>query len=170
VNLAGAAERLAGRHLYLCTGDRPDLEAFLMACLRGGVDLVQLREKHLDARSLVARARVAATCCREFGVPFVVNDRPDVALECGADGVHVGQEDVMPGTARRILGPGAIVGLSTHSPSELAASRTEPVDYPGGGPPGLRHRWRTAGDGARARGRRSPALRRRPLPHPIARP
>lgn len=127
-------EALAGRRLYLCTPDRPDLEAFLEACLRGGVDVVQLREKHLAARQLVERARVAKRICADHGVPFVVNDRPDVALESGADGVHVGQDDVSPQVARRILGPHALVGRSTHAPDELEASTSEPVDYVSAGP------------------------------------
>ena len=125
---------LAGRRLYLCTPDRPDLSTFLEACLRGGVDVVQLRDKHLEARPLVARARLAALVCRDHGVPFVLNDRPDLALESGADGVHVGQDDAPPALARRILGPGALVGLSTHAPAELAAAAGEPVDYLSAGP------------------------------------
>ena len=131
---ASGEGRLAGRHLYLCTPDRPDLPAFLDACLRGGVDVVQLREKHLEARALVARAKVAARCCADWDVPFLVNDRPDVALDAGADGVHVGQDDIAPAVARRILGPAALVGLSTHAPAELEASRAEPVDYVSAGP------------------------------------
>ncbi|MFN2609211.1 MAG: thiamine phosphate synthase [Acidimicrobiales bacterium] len=125
---------LAGRRLYLCTPDRPDLAAFLEACIAGGVDVVQLREKHLDARPLLARARLAAAVCRSGGVPFVLNDRPDLALEVGADGVHVGQDDAPPALARRILGPGAIVGFSTHAPDELDAAAAEPVDYLSAGP------------------------------------
>jgi thiamine-phosphate pyrophosphorylase len=124
----------AERRLYLCTPDRPDLEAFIAACVRGGVDIVQLRDKDLDARSVLVRARVARTVCADLGVPFILNDRPDLALEVGADGVHVGQEDASPALARRILGPRAIVGLSTHSPEDLAAAAAEPVDYLSAGP------------------------------------
>ncbi|MGH9282541.1 MAG: thiamine phosphate synthase, partial [Acidimicrobiales bacterium] len=127
-------ERLAGRRLYLCTPDRPDLAEFLAACIRGGVDVVQLRDKELEARPLLARAAVAAGVCRDAGVPFLLNDRPDLALEVGADGVHVGQDDAPPALARRLLGSGAIVGLSTHAPAELDASRSEPVDYVSAGP------------------------------------
>jgi thiamine-phosphate pyrophosphorylase len=127
-------DRLAGRRLYLCTADRPDLETFLDACIAGGVDLVQLRDKHLDARPLLARARLAAAVCREHGVPFILNDRPDLALEVGADGVHVGQDDAPPALARRLLGPDAIVGFSTHAPAELEAAAREPVDYVSTGP------------------------------------
>ena len=125
---------LAGRRLYLCTPDRPDLATFLLACLRGGVDVVQLRDKQLDARPLIARARLAAAVCRDHGVPFILNDRPDLALEAGADGVHVGQDDAPPTLARRILGTRALVGLSTHAPAELAAAAEEPVDYLSAGP------------------------------------
>lgn len=128
------ADALDGRRLYLCTPDRPDLAEFLTACIRGGVDIVQLRDKHLEARPLLARAAVAAAVCREAGVPFLLNDRPDLALEVGADGVHVGQEDAPPALARRLLGPDAIVGYSTHSRAELDASVTEPVDYVSAGP------------------------------------
>ena len=120
--------------LYLCTPDRPDLERFLASCIRGGVDVVQLREKHLDARPLLERARLALRVCRGLGVPFVLNDRPDLALEVGADGVHVGQDDAPPALARRILGPDAIVGHSTRCGAQLAAAAGEPVDYVSVGP------------------------------------
>ena len=122
------------RRLYLCTPDRPDLEAFLAACIEGGVDLVQLRDKVLDARPLLARAAVARQVCHDHGVPFVLNDRPDLALEVGADGVHVGQDDAPPALARRLLGPEAIVGFSTHAPAELDAAAPEPADYLSAGP------------------------------------
>lgn len=131
---AAEAGPLAGRRLYLCTPDRPDLDRFIAAAVRGGVDVVQLRDKHLEARPLLERARLAARVCRDLGVPFVLNDRPDLALEAGADGVHVGQDDAPPALCRRILGPGAIVGLSTHAPAELDAAQAEPVDYLSAGP------------------------------------
>jgi thiamine-phosphate pyrophosphorylase len=125
---------LAGRRLYLCTPDRPDLAEFLSACIAGGVDVVQLRDKDLEARPLLQRARLAAAVCRDHGVPFVLNDRPDLALEVGADGVHVGQDDVPVSLARRILGPDAIVGLSTHSETDLAVAVDEDVSYLSAGP------------------------------------
>jgi thiamine-phosphate pyrophosphorylase len=125
---------LAGRRLYLCTADRPDLESFVAACIRGGVDIVQLRDKRLEARALLERARAALAVCRDHGALFVLNDRPDLALEAGADGVHVGQDDAPPILARRIVGPAAVVGLSTHSPAELEGSGAEPVDYVSVGP------------------------------------
>ena len=130
----GERPGLRGRSLYLCTGNRPDLESFLDACIDGGVDVVQLRDKDLEARQIVERGRLAARVCADRGVPFIMNDRPDLALEVGADGVHVGQDDASPRLARKILGPDVIVGLSTHAPAELDASLSEPVDYVSAGP------------------------------------
>ena len=125
---------LTGRRLYLCTADRPNLVSFLAACMRGGVDIVQLRDKDLEARPLLARATEAAAVCADFGVPFVLNDRPDLAMACGADGVHVGQDDVPPEVCRQILGPDAIVGFSTHAPAEWDATPGPIVDYLSAGP------------------------------------
>ena len=129
-----AVRNLVGRSLYLCTADRPDLAPFLSACITGGVDIVQLRDKDLEARTIVERGRLAARVCADHGVPFLLNDRPDLALDVGADGVHVGQDDASPALARRILGPEALVGLSTHGPADLDASVAEPVDYVSAGP------------------------------------
>lgn len=126
--------RIGDRWLYLCTPDRPDLAPFLAACIRGGVDVVQLRDKHLEARPLVQRARLALSVCHDHGVPFILNDRPDLALEVGADGVHVGQDDAPVGLARRILGAETLVGLSTHDPDQLDATQSQPVDYVSAGP------------------------------------
>ena len=125
---------LASRRLYLCTPDRPDLAAFVGATIRGGVDVVQLREKNLDARQLLERALVVRKVCADNGVPFILNDRPDLALEAGADGVHLGREDAPCELARRILGPGATIGHSTHSPEDLEDALTLPVDYLSAGP------------------------------------
>jgi thiamine-phosphate pyrophosphorylase len=125
---------LAGRRLYLCTADRPDLASFLASCIRGGVDIVQLRDKNLEARPLLTRATEAAEVCADFGVPFILNDRPDLALACGADGVHVGQDDTPPEVARRILGPNAIIGFSTHAPAEWDAAAGGVADYLSAGP------------------------------------
>jgi thiamine-phosphate pyrophosphorylase len=115
-----ARRRLNDCHLYLCTPDRPDLERFVASCIAGGVDIVQLREKHLDAKPLIERARLVRSVCLGSGVPFILNDRPDLALEVEADGVHVGQDDAPVALARRILGADAIVGLSTHGATDLA--------------------------------------------------
>ena len=132
----GAPVGIGDRRLYLCTPDRSDLLEFVTACIAGGVDVVQLREKSLDDRALVRRADALAARCRDRGVPFILNDRPDLALACGADGVHVGQDDCPPAVARRILGQEAIVGLSTHAPTELDAAGAQPVDYVSAGPVG----------------------------------
>jgi thiamine-phosphate pyrophosphorylase len=129
-----AGRDLSGRRLYLCTPDRPDLADFVAACIAGGVDVVQLREKHLEARALLARANLVGDVCRSHAVPFVLNDRPDLALESGADGVHVGQDDAPVSLARRILGADAIVGLSTHGPDDLAGAASEDVTYISAGP------------------------------------
>jgi thiamine-phosphate pyrophosphorylase len=92
------------------------------ACIAGGVDVVQLREKHLEAKPLLEKARVVRAVCADAGVPFILNDRPDLALEGGADGVHVGQDDAPVALARRILGPDALIGLSTHDAADLAGA------------------------------------------------
>jgi thiamine-phosphate pyrophosphorylase len=126
--------QLRERRLYLCTPDRPDLESFLVACIKGGIDIVQLRDKEADARTIISRAKLARAVCNDHGVPFILNDRPDLALEVGADGVHVGQEDAPPGLARQILGEHAIVGLSTHSVPQLSGAMGAPVDYLSAGP------------------------------------
>jgi thiamine-phosphate pyrophosphorylase len=129
-----APRAIADCHLYLCTPDRPDLTDFVAACIDGGVDIVQLREKQLDARPLVERARLVRDVCAGRGVPFILNDRPDLALEVGADGVHVGQDDAPAGLARRILGPQAIIGLSTHRAADLQLAAGEDVAYLSAGP------------------------------------
>jgi thiamine-phosphate pyrophosphorylase len=135
---AGMGERrraaLERARLYLCTPDRPDLADFISAVCAAGVGIVQLRDKELDDRAIVERAGVAREAAHAAGALFVLNDRPDLAVACGADGVHVGQDDVPAAEARRIVGPDALVGLSTHSPDELAASAAEPVDYISAGP------------------------------------
>jgi thiamine-phosphate pyrophosphorylase len=118
----------ADRHLYLITPARPDLADFLEAAVRGGVDLVQIREKELRDRELLAVLEEARAVTRELGVPLVVNDRPDLAVLCGADFVHVGLDDVSVDDARRF---GLGVGLSTHSRGEIDAAS---ADYLGVGP------------------------------------
>lgn len=113
---------------------RDDLERFLVDVITGGVDVVQLRDKQLDAKGLIEAARRAHQVCLDHGVPFVLNDRPDLALEIGADGVHVGQDDAPASLCRRLLGPDAIVGLSTHELAELDPALDEPVSYLSAGP------------------------------------
>jgi thiamine-phosphate pyrophosphorylase len=128
---------LRHRRLYLCTPDRPDLDRFVDQCVTGGVDIVQLRDKVLPDGPLVERAAVAQSVCAHHGVPFILNDRPDLAADIGADGVHVGQDDLEPVAVRAVVGEEAIVGLSTHAPAELAAAlgpEPAPVDYLSAGP------------------------------------
>jgi len=114
--------------LYLITPARPDLETFLGAAVRGGVDIVQLREKSLADGELLTVLQQAREVTRRMGVPLVVNDRPDLARLAEADYVHVGQED-LPVEAARVFGVG--VGQSTHAPAELDATV---ADYAGVGP------------------------------------
>jgi thiamine-phosphate pyrophosphorylase len=118
----------AESRLYLVTPARPDLAAFLEAAVRGGVDLVQLREKTLPDGALLGALEEAREVTRRLGVPLVVNDRPDLAVLVGADLVHVGQDDLPVPAAR---GFGLPVGLSTHSEAELARAR---ADYVAVGP------------------------------------
>lgn len=124
----------ATRRLYLCVGLRDDLEEFLPAVLRGGVDVVQLREKVASAPEQLKAARVMASICREFDVPFVMNDSPELALSAGADGVHVGQDDASVAHCRALLGAEAIVGLSTHSSEEFEHALPEETTYLSAGP------------------------------------
>lgn len=130
-------ERLRTARLYFCCEARPrgeDPAALLTAALRGGVDIVQLREKSLPRREIERAAQTFRRVCDNHGALFVVNDDPDLARACDADGVHVGQDDIAPAEVRELLGPDAIVGLSTHSEEQLAASAAEPVDYVSAGP------------------------------------
>ncbi|MGO9560629.1 MAG: thiamine phosphate synthase [Acidimicrobiales bacterium] len=126
--------RIGERRLYLCTPDREDLASFIEACVAGGVDVVQLREKLTPPSHLLSRANLARRVCADLGVPFIVNDSPQLAVECEADGVHVGQDDMAASEARRIVGPERIVGLSTHEPAQLEVALGEPVDYVSAGP------------------------------------
>ncbi len=129
-------ERLSRARLYVVTGarrERGDLPEFLEAILSAGVDIVQLREKDAEAGDLLRWGETFRGTAERHGALFTVNDRPDVALALGADGVHVGQNDLPPSVARRILGPDALVGLSCHSPEQLDAA-PEDADYVTAGP------------------------------------
>jgi thiamine-phosphate pyrophosphorylase len=129
--------RLAAARLYLVCGCMPgerELEDFLPAAISGGVDVVQLRDKRLEDGFLVEAASVAADVCEEHGVLFILNDRPDVAAQVRADGVHLGQDDMSVARARAIVGPDMLVGLSTHAPGEIDAADPALVDYIGVGP------------------------------------
>ena len=127
-------DALLNRHLYLCVAHREDMATFLPAVLRGGVDVVQLREKDLDDEVRAATARLMVPICRDFDVPFIMNDSPELALAVGADGVHVGQDDVAVARCRELLGPEAIVGLSTHSRQEFDDALDQSATYFSAGP------------------------------------
>lgn len=131
-------ERLAAARLYLCTDGRRasgDLAEFLDAVLAGGVDIVQLREKGLEAREELALLEVFADACRRHGALLAVNDRADVALAAGADVLHLGQDDLPVPVARQVLGPGPLIGQSSHSPAQsAAAAAADGVDYFCAGP------------------------------------
>jgi thiamine-phosphate pyrophosphorylase len=130
--------RLADARLYLCTDARRaqgDLVSFLDAVLGAGVDIVQLREKGLEAREELALLEVFAEACRRHGRLLAVNDRADVALAAGADVLHLGQDDLPVPVARQILGPGPLIGRSSHDPAQADAAADEPgVDYFCAGP------------------------------------
>jgi thiamine-phosphate pyrophosphorylase len=113
---------LADRRLYLVTPVRPDFAAFLEAAIRGGVDVVQVRERSLPDGELLDSLAEARAATAAHGVPFGVNDRPDLAVLAQADFVHVGQDDIPVEAAR---GFGLPVGLSTHAPGEIDAARSE---------------------------------------------
>ena len=102
-------------------------------CVRGGATLVQLRNKHSETRALIEEARAIKQALAPFAVPFVVNDRVDVAMASGADGVHLGQDDMAVEDARRLLGANVIIGLSIKSVEEADAARLDLVDYVGSG-------------------------------------
>jgi thiamine-phosphate pyrophosphorylase len=124
---------LRAARLYLVCGEQTD--AFLERALRGGVDIVQLRLKDADDETTIATARRYVAVCRAHGVPLILNDRPDLVSATGADGVHVGQDDLPVAQARALVGPDRIVGLSTHSPAQIDAAAAQPeVDYIGVGP------------------------------------
>jgi thiamine-phosphate pyrophosphorylase len=128
--MGSLSERLRSAVLYLVCGSQPD--AFLEAALRGGVDIVQLRMKDADDDDVVRVARRFKRTCEEHEALFILNDRPDLAAEVGADGVHIGQDDVGVDEARRIVGAERLVGLSTHTPEQIDGAAD--VDYIGVGP------------------------------------
>jgi thiamine-phosphate pyrophosphorylase len=122
--------RLADARLYLCTGNRPDLAEFADAALAGGVDVIQLREKGIEARDELAALEVLAEACARHGALLSVNDRADVALAAGADVLHLGQDDLPVRWAREVLGDDVVIGRSTHDEAQAKAAIDEPgVDY-----------------------------------------
>jgi thiamine-phosphate diphosphorylase len=128
-------ERLRTARLYFVCDARPnggDPEALLSTALTGGVDIVQLREKELDRRAIERAGTTFRRLCDTYSAPFIVNDDPDLARACDADGVHLGQDDAPVAEARAILGPEALIGLSTHSREQIDA--TQGADYISVGP------------------------------------
>lgn len=104
------------------------------AYLAAGVRLLQLRAKTMNGAALLELASLLATEAHAAGARLIINDRADIAVLAGADGVHVGQDDLPPGAVRRLVGPDAIVGLSTHTTAQIEQALTEPIDYLAIGP------------------------------------
>jgi thiamine-phosphate pyrophosphorylase len=128
-------DRLQRAALYLVCATRPGgraLDDVLAAALAGGVDVVQLRDKRATDEQLLAAAAIARRRCDEAGALLILNDRPDLVAAAGADGCHVGQDDLDIAAARALAGPRALVGRSTHSPADIAAAGG--ADYIGVGP------------------------------------
>ncbi|MEU6764524.1 thiamine phosphate synthase [Streptomyces sp. NPDC046853] len=128
-----AREQLADARLYLCVDARKrqgDLPEFLDAVLGGGVDIVQLRDKGMEAAEELEHLQVFADAARRHGKLLAVNDRADIAHAIGADVLHLGQGDLPVPAARRILGDDVLIGRSTHAEAEAAAAATQDgVDY-----------------------------------------
>jgi thiamine-phosphate pyrophosphorylase len=127
-------ERLRRARLYFVTDVRPGLEELLAAAVAGGVDMLQLRDKTVAEEALLDAAAVFRRVCDEHGALFWLNDRPDLAVRCGADGVHVGQGDMGLGEARRVVGRELLVGLSTHAPAQFDAALDANADELSVGP------------------------------------
>ena len=125
--------RLRDARLYF-VADRGGMERALEGALAGGVDLFQLRDKDASDDELLAAAATARALCDAAGALFLLNDRPDLAAACGADGVHVGQDDMPVDRARKLVGDDAIVGLSTHSLQQAQAGCRTGADYIAVGP------------------------------------
>ncbi|KAI3549490.1 hydroxyethylthiazole kinase [Colletotrichum abscissum] len=123
--------------LYLVTDSTPailgdrDLSSVVAAAVRGGVTIVQYRDKTSDTGELVANARKLHAVCREAGVPLLINDRVDVALAVGCEGVHIGQDDMELTAARKILGPDAIIGVTASTIEEALKACEDGADYLG---------------------------------------
>ena len=133
----GARRRawLVDARLYFICDARPggrDPEEILRPALQGGVDIVQLREKSGDGRAIVRAGRVFRRLCDAYDALFIVNDRPDLAIACAANGVHLGQDDGAAAAARQIVGDDLLIGTSTHSPEQVDAATES--DYIAVGP------------------------------------
>ena len=101
------------------------------AALKGGVTCVQLREKELDETAFLQEAKELCALCRRYGVPFLVNDNVEIAIACGADGIHVGQEDMAAGEVRRRVGDAMLLGVSVHTVEEARQAVQDGADYLG---------------------------------------
>jgi thiamine-phosphate pyrophosphorylase len=126
------ADRLSAARVYLVIDS--SAAGAVEPGLHGGVDLVQLRDKDASDDQVVRAGRELRALCADHGALFIVNDRPDLALACEADGVHVGQDDMPVAAARAIVGPDRIVGTSTHSPDQVDAAEASDADYYAVGP------------------------------------
>ena len=111
-----------------------DLAELTAAAIRGGADVIQLRDKQASARGLLDEAARLLTATRSAGIPLIINDRVDIARAVGADGVHLGQDDLPVAAARDVLGPHALLGVSTHSREQAIAAEAAGADYLGFGP------------------------------------
>jgi thiamine-phosphate pyrophosphorylase len=126
-------ERLGRARLYLVI-DADAAGRVVPAALDGGVDIVQLREKSARDESVVEAGRRLRELCDEHGALLIVNDRPDLAAACSADGVHVGQDDMELDETRELVGDELLVGISTHSPEQVDVALDSTADYLGVGP------------------------------------
>jgi thiamine-phosphate pyrophosphorylase len=123
-------QRLADATLYLCTPNRPDLAEFADAALAGGVDIIQLRDKSLEAKQELEALEILAEAAERHGKLLAVNDRADIAHAVQADVLHLGQDDLPVPLARRIIGDDVVIGRSTHDVDQMRAAAEEPgVDY-----------------------------------------
>jgi thiamine-phosphate pyrophosphorylase len=130
-------QRLHWARLYLVCDAHPrgqEPDRLLNAALSGGVGMIELRERDAPRNVIDRSGQTFRRVANTYSAPFIVNDDPHLAIELNADGVHVGQEDMDPAEARRILGPDAIIGLSTHSREQIEAAASAPVDYISVGP------------------------------------
>jgi thiamine-phosphate pyrophosphorylase len=130
-------QRLLWARLYFVCEALPhgqDPEAMLNAAMAGGAGMIELRDRQQPRGVIERSGRTFRRLANTYSALFIVNDDPHLALELSADGVHVGQDDMPPAEAREIVGPNGIVGLSTHSPQQIEAAATEPVDYISVGP------------------------------------
>ncbi|WP_435021110.1 thiamine phosphate synthase [Tundrisphaera sp. TA3] len=137
LNAAASRRGIGDARLMVLVGGLPtlgDLTWIVGEALAGGADVIQLREKGLPDRELLSRAREVRILTAQARARFILNDRPDLARLAGADGVHLGQEDVTVRDARRIVGPGSLIGVSTHEPAQVEAAVLDTAGYLGVGP------------------------------------